>query len=82
LIPFPGSTQKQHELTVKFREVDAYGLAEFELVQTPTQIPSGAKVITILNGAKSPLYCATKRAIQPIKPVNVRNSTFAGFIRF
>lgn len=82
LVPLTGTAQKQHDLTVNFREVDANGLAKLELVQTATQILSLAKVVTILNGAKSSLRRTAKRAVQPIKPGDVWNSSIAGFISF
>jgi len=82
LIPLTGSTQKQHDLTVNLREVDANGLAKLEFVQASTQVLSLAKVIIVLNGAESSLYRTAQRTVQPIKPVKVRNSSSAGFISF
>ena len=82
LVPLTGTAQKQHDLTVNFCEVDANDLAKLEFVQTTTQILSIAKVVIVLNGAKSSLHRAAKRAVQPIKPIEIRNSSFAGFICF
>jgi len=82
LVPLTGTAQKQHDLTVDFCEVDATDLAKLKSVQTTTQVLSRAKVIIFLDGVKSSLYRAAKRTVQPIKPVDVRNSSFAGFICF
>ena len=82
MVPLTGTAQKQHHLTVNFCEVDANDLTKLEFVQTTTQILSLAKVVIVLNGTKSSLHRAAKRTVQPIKPVEVWNSSFAGFICF
>jgi hypothetical protein len=58
LVPLAGTTQKQHDLTVNFCEVDTNGLTKLELMQTATQILSLAEVRIVFNGSKSSLYRA------------------------
>ena len=82
LVSPTGTARKKHDLTVNFCEVNTNNLAELELMQSTTQILSIAKVVIVLNGAKSSLDRTAKRAVRPIKPIELRRSTIAGFICF
>jgi hypothetical protein len=55
LVPLTGTAQKKHDLTVNFCKVNTNNLAELEFMQSTTQILSIAKVVIVLNGAKSSL---------------------------